>query len=469
MQPMSAANAAGDRDLRSDGERAPSALINVARVRPVEQPSRLTKLCDTAAFVLLLLAAGTLLFRPSDLLPVLNGAPIYEVLIIACLAASAPALLQHLSGPSIRRNGVMAVLTLFVPAVVLSHLASANTWNARISGSEMLKACTFSLLIVTLVDTPAKMRRLFVAVIAAVIAVTGLSILHYHGVLHVPALASIEQRSVEGEETILRLCGIGVFNDPNDFSLLLVIAMTLCAYGIAEADRVIVRVILAAPLCLFAYGLLLTQSRGGMIAGCVSLLAFLQARTGWRNTLLLVALALPPIVLLASGRQVSLNLDDPDDTFQTRLQLWNDAFGVFWHAPIFGIGTGQLVERFGAVAHNSYVQAFTEMGLFGGTVFAGAFFLALSGLWRARPTDRLVSRMRPCMLAIVAGYAAGLFSLSRCYTVPTQMVLALAAAYLAIGGFPGLRPLDWRAMRSLAFVSATLIFGTFVFLRVMLR
>lgn len=72
------------------------------------------------------------------------------------------------------------------------------------------------------------------------------------------------------------------------------------------------------------------------------------------------------------------------------------------------------------------------------------------------------------MLAIIVGYAAGLLSLSRCYTVPTQLVLALAATYLSIGR-SALPALDLRAMRTLATVSVIALAGTYLFLRVMIR
>lgn len=468
MQPMSAESVAPHRGVRADGALAPGAILSVTAARPTAAPSRLSGIFDVAAFVLLTMAAGALLFRPADLLPALRGAPIYEVLIIACLGASAPSLLQQFAARSFHRNGVLVALCLLAPAVGLSHLANANTWDARISGMEMLKACTLSLLVVTLVDTPLKLQRLFVAVLAAVFAVATLSILHYHEILYVPALASIEQRSAGGEESILRACGIGVFNDPNDFALLLVIAMSICAYGLFESERRIVRGVLVCPMLVFGYALILTHSRGGFLAALVAIFAFMQARLGWRNAIALAILTLPPLILLLSGRQTALNLDDPEDTFQMRLQLWSDAFGAFWYAPVFGIGSGKLVDRFGAVAHNSYVQAFTEMGLLGGTLFVGAFFLALRGLWQARPAERAVDRLRPCLLAMTASYAAGLLALSRCYTVPTQLVVALAAAYLSMGR-SALPAFGWRTARTLTLVSVVVLVGTYAFLRVMLR
>ena len=45
---------------------------------------------------------------------------------------------------------------------------------------------------------------------------------------------------------------------------------------------------------------------------------------------------------------------------------------------------------------------------------------------------------RPYVLAIVGGYAGGLMSLSKTYTIPTYTVLGLATVYQRLaGGGPG--------------------------------
>jgi hypothetical protein len=108
------------------------------------------------------------------------------------------------------------------------------------------------------------------------------------------------------------------------------------------------------------------------------------------------------------------------------------------------------------------------MGFVGGTVFLGASAVAVRSVARARPIDPMASRMRPCMLAIAVGYGAGLLSLSRTYTVPTQLVLALAAAYLTFGRSM-VPPLDLRLVRTLVLASVGMIAATQIFLRLMLH
>jgi hypothetical protein len=78
-----------------------------------------------------------------------------------------------------------------------------------------------------------------------------------------------------------------------------------------------------------------------------------------------------------------------------------------------------------------------ELGIFGGTFFAGSFYLSAWPLYRlqgriSRQVGPELIRLRQYILAVVAASAVGIFSLSRVYFTPTYMVLGLAAAYLSL-------------------------------------
>ena len=111
---------------------------------------------------------------------------------------------------------------------------------------------------------------------------------------------------------------------------------------------------------------------------------------------------------------------------------------------MFGIGYGNYGDYAGLVAHNSFVHSFVELGFFGGTFFFGMFFFALYSLYKMasiHPDLRHpeITRMKPYVMGILAGWSTGLLTLSRCYVPPTFMVLGTVAAYLNYVNFT-LRP-----------------------------
>lgn len=432
------------------------------------------KAADRVGLTLLLMAAGTLLLRPADLFPALEGLPIYETLMAACIFVSLPRTLPLVGRSPLMRTGAVALTLLFIPAVLLSHLSHLKFFEARVGGVAMLKACTLFLLMIAIVDSPRKLRATLVTLVAAVLGVSALALMQYHGLLHLASLQTIADRPLNSgdAEPILRLCGVGVFNDPNDFSLVLVTAGFVCIYGLTERPVTLARLALVVPLALFGYALYLTHSRGGLLSALSGLMAFLVARYGWRNALPMACAMIPVVLVVFWGRQTAINLSDPEDTFQARLGLWSESFDQFRSAPLFGIGQGRLADEIGQVTHNSFLHAFAELGLFGGCVFIGAFYIVLRGVWRASAHDRELERLRPYVMAMTFGYAAGLLSLSRCYTVPTQLMLALATVYtlLAVpGGVRAMPRLDWRMVQRIAGVGTAFLVVAYGFVRVMLN
>src|SRR5262249_2193663 len=148
-----------------------------------------------------------------------------------------------------------------LPAIVLSHLARANLYDARTDGIEFAKSIAYYLLFVGVVNAPWKLRTFLLCFVFFALAATLLAILHYHEIIEIEALKVIEQRDIDpntGELTILpRMRSTGIFNDPNDLCLILVMAIALCVHNFAEHRSGLARVAWLALLATFAYALLL--------------------------------------------------------------------------------------------------------------------------------------------------------------------------------------------------------------------
>jgi len=181
------------------------------------------------------------------------------------------------------------------------------------------------------------------------------------------------------------------------------------------------------------------------------------------------ALLVPVMFLVFAGRQTRVDLSNPEDTFQTRLDYWGESLELFKSSPVFGVGQGQQVELSDHVTHNSFLQGFAELGFAGGACFLGAFVMAMRAVHRTnvREADPEMARLQPIVLAIVVGYAVGLLALSRDYSATTYLILGLAAAYINLT--PRIRPprLDFGFIQRLVVASVVFIAATYLFVLVM--
>src|SRR5262249_1425141 len=156
----------------------------------------------------------------------------------------------------------------------------------------------------------------------------------------------------------------------------------LSIFGFLSSRRGLSRIVWLAPLALFVFALHLTQSRGGLIAALASTVVLLLGRFGIRKGVLMAALALPLIFSQVGGRQSQIDLNDPESTAQGRVKLSSRALEVFKTSPLFGVGPNQTAVLINKAVHNSYVQVYSELGIVGGSVYVGLFYLSFRRLFR---------------------------------------------------------------------------------------
>jgi hypothetical protein len=388
-------------------------------------------------FALFILVTATMFIRPSELVPTLAGLPIYNVLISACLLASLPQVMAQLGGRSLAETPISACVVGLLPAAALSRL-SHQDFSGIGDAVDFGKVILYYLLLVGLIDSPARLSRFLRMLVVSTAVLTVLALLQYHGLIDIEALQSIyDQESDEqgGDSFVLRLCSTGIFHDPNDLSMILIVAMGACLFQMGGRRPAFTRLLWLGTLVLFGYALTKTHSRGGFLALLAGLMVLFHSRFGWKRAVPLLALALPAAFVLFAGRQTNISTDG--DTGQDRIRLWAEGFALLRGSPIFGIGQNRYAEEVGLVAHNSFIHGFTELGVLGGALFTGAFasaFLTLRALG-ARSSeirDPELRRLRPYLMAMVAAYAFGLLTISRNYVIPTYLVLGLAVTYVRL-------------------------------------
>jgi O-antigen ligase len=420
-----------------------------------------------------------LFVRPSEFVPGLKGLEIYQLLIVLCLAFSMPDVLRWFDARRLGSSPTLVCVMGLLIAMILSHLVRLAVGEAVRWGVEFLKILVYFVLFVSLVNTPQRLKQFLWYLTICCFIIATLNVLQYNGVIQVTDLKSTKEEGWDPElgvkVAILRLQSTGTFADPNEMCVLLVVAIVLSLYWVTDHRSGAFALVWLVPLAVFFYALVLTQSRGGFLALVAALAVFFRARFGWGMTLLLGSLALPALLVLVGGRQASLST--ATGTAQDRIQMWSDSLMEMRTSPLFGIGYDQLAANGGLVAHNSFIQAFAELGLLGGILFFGAFYLGARGmvqltLDRRTVLDPELRRMLPYVTAVLVGYLVGMMSLTLNDRVPTFTVLAMVTVYLAMvrtdPPLPQTR-FDLRLFGRLTVASLIFLAFMYLFIRILMQ
>src|SRR6516164_531546 len=256
-------------------------------------------------FFLFILANALLFIRPSELIAELAAVELYRWFILACLAVSLPVVLQQ---TSLRFPGVPPIVScvaLLLPAVFLSGLFHGNSELILDTVTEFGKILIYFLLLISLVTDTARLRQFLHWIGLFSAAVTLVAVMRYHADV---ALAAPPPKANPGTKDVVhgtyvvdkvrddqtgamtdvqRMCGTGIFNDPNDFALVLVAAIPMCLCWLTDPTKKATRPLWLIWLLLFGYALMLTHSRGGFFALVAGLLTLFHLQFGGKKTLLL--------------------------------------------------------------------------------------------------------------------------------------------------------------------------------------
>lgn len=455
------------------------------------------------AYVLFMLANAMLFIRPAEIMPALGDIQIYLMLISGAMLFSIPDLHNQLRLKTLRQQPVNLCVLGVTMCVPLSRIAVMDLQHIDSATIGMIKVLLYYLVLVAVMTTPQRLRYFLMSTAICSTLMIAYSIYDYRNfvnewmnrpdmveVIYEENKLPVEERTlmrhvpdrngvdIYGNEIFFfRLCGLGIFHDPNDVSLLIVATCVISVYFFNDAQMTGLRYLWLIPLAVGAVALFYTYSRGGILAGGVALMAWLSTKYGGKVALIigcLCALAIP----VALGRAGKIDISE--GTGQNRIQHWSDGLTAIRNSRIvFGIGEGNYLEVSTHVAHNSWVHAFVELGLIGGTFFFGAFFLTIYSFllmkrFRFQIANPELQRMFPYIAAILAEWCMGICTLSRCYVPSTYMVVGLGAAFVNLVGFYRPRPRPLIVLnRSVAGIwiccSMMLLMAAYVFVRLFVR
>jgi hypothetical protein len=433
-------------------------------------------------FFLFLLVNATLFIRPAEIVPDLENWPIYNMVIVANLIIAAPAIADYLSKNGLSRCPTTTCVLGVLVFVVMSHLARFDTWYARTCGTEFSKIVAYFFLLIVTVNSTKRFFTFLAAIVAFTLVVNTLTVLEYNGLVDFPTISVAmegDYNEITGELfQVPRMRATGIFGDPNDLSMIIVTSMILCACALFYPPLGLIRQALLAPLAFLGYALTLTQSRGGLLALLVGCGVLLYSRFGIFKAGILSAVVMPAALVAVGGRQANLGSGIHGGTGQERAEYWSNGLVVFKQFPLFGVGQGMFPEyNDRRAAHNSFVEAFTELGFFGGMLFLGMFVVVGWSLWRlhrakSEITDAGLRHALPFVLALLVAFGTSMMSLSRAYVAPTYLSVGIGVAYLRLAqAGTAVRPLEFspRLLAGLASAQAGFIAFIYFYIKLLYR
>jgi probable O-glycosylation ligase (exosortase A-associated) len=265
----------------------------------------------------------------------------------------------------------------------------------------------------------------------------------------IPAIGCIVSWS-RGEHLVDgdRAAWIGIFANPNDLAYHLVVGVAMLLAARETSRRAWVRHLHLVLLVPIGVALLLTQSRGGMLASGAVLLLWAVRSLRRAPTLLGVAVALVCVVQLGPGDPWQKRTDEAtyhgeDVSARGRLDAWRTGLNMAAERPLTGVGAGAFVIAYPTFApgdagparteHNTFIQLLAELGIPGLLAFLGALIAGVLGVTRATRHARFAPYARGVQCGLL-GFAVCSVSGGIAFSWPIYLLLGISVAARRLDG-----------------------------------
>jgi O-Antigen ligase len=361
-----------------------------------------------------------LYLRPQDYVPGLVGAPI----MLAIGGATVALFVLHMAVQKrqIRvahapQNWLMLWLYGAIVVSVLVRMVPADVIDAV---TEFGTIMIMYFLISNLVDTPRRFGFIIKLLFGLTLALGIQGVVQY-----------FTGTGLGGQETYEgRIQAVGIFSDPNDLGLALVMVMPYAFLKLFERTPLWERALTLATLALLSYALFLTQSRGGLMAFGALLMILLSRRMGKVLGYGLGGVGMLAIFVL--GPRMS-SISTGEASAYGRIQAWGIGIDLFESYPLFGVGYRNFTEYHFRTAHNSFVLCAAELGAFGLYAWVMIIYLSIKNCGfianelRVRGQRRFAVYVETIRFSLIA-YCLGAYWLSRTYNEMLFIMVGLSTA-----------------------------------------
>lgn len=400
--------------------------------------------------------------RPSEVVPSLAAFPLVELLAAVTMVVAG---FSYLARP--RKFWDLPhdkfVLGIWL-AIILSNLSWGWFGGALLGFSDFLKVAFYYFLMRFAIRDARQFQGFVTTVIVSTVFIATTGVIQHHiGV----GLGGV-QPLPDG-----RIRGTGIFNDPNDLAMALVMVVPFLLDDATDrAQRFMRRFMAAALLLPVVTALFYTNSRGGMVGLAAVLVAQAFRRFGRITGAAAAALLLAAVIALGPSRLSMLSTSE--ESAQERIVAWAAALQMFKSDPLFGVGYNRFTEFHERVAHNSFVHTFAELGIVGAFFFVGLCYWLLKGILSPSPTNAPIEleRWRKSVLASSVGVLTSACFLSQQYGLVLYTLVGMGACHTALARAYGAHTdlkISVPAIRNILFLTAGGIVVTYLSVRLFAR
>ena len=357
----------------------------------------------------------------------------------------------------------MVLLLAFLGAIAMSHLSHTYFGGAWSSFLKFSSNVIMFFLFINVLDTEKKIKIAiwFLILLALILAAQGIY-QWYHDIGW--AGQPILQYNDEVRGMMRRITWVGIFEDPNDLALALVVSAGFLVSFIFSKTNVVLKVISGLLLAVLMEALYYTNSRGGYLAMAATVGFFFIIRMKNKILASLIGGILGFAVIIIGPARMS-QITASESSAMGRIDAWFEGFQMLKSSPLFGVGYGMFTDFHIQTAHNSYILVAAEEGIAGFFIWMTLIYLCFRGL-------SLIVKKKTASMPYALGLESSLFGflaasyfLSRAYIPVLYLLLALSSAYV----FVVLKKEEYVFTKKDVKMSASLAFGMLILVWISMR
>lgn len=378
------------------------------------------------SFYITILFLVTVLIRPSETIPWLSNIPLYG---IACLLSLFVIVSNFFK---LVDNNQKKYMLGFVLSVICSNIFVGWFSGAKYAADEMSKILLLYYTIVISINSE-KRIKLFLNFLIGIVSFLSISGIyqHFNGVGF-----GMTTSVWDASKDVWRVRYSGILSDPNDLAMVLVMIFPFCLYGVLDSQlskiRRLIFLILTIVVTICIY---FTYSRGGYLGLATAFIVIIALKRRKIRAIsygaifaILFSVMLPSVAALMGTANMA------EESAGGRVLAWEQGLMMLKSSPLFGIGFGRFTDFHNYTAHNSYVLAFSEVGIVGLFFFLGLLYHSLFPIWcyYISHEENASHIIREPLIAGFAAIMLIMMFLSRTYSMPLFIYLATAGCFVNV-------------------------------------